>query len=185
MKIQSNGNLETFEEFFERMIALSKQHHEAVEDTINGVRVIANENSTVKGLWSHYSGERERLAEFERQSPQYKAELSAWREKLAREVATGILPFSLVDHKLWDGYIQSEIGEVARYAARIAYLAEKYLASGKSLRSIYKQVFVEADTESFASGSVTAGVVRILARVWRHGEELRQLYLERRGCSGA
>lgn len=98
-------------------------------------------------------------------------------KQAAAAQAEGIKPFSLKDPDGWklmmkknqDGYGSC----VMRYAARWANLMEQELAKGAELKAIAKATSCVADTEGI-TGFMYGCAVSILARVWEHGEELRQ-----------
>ena len=83
----------------------------------------------------------------------------------------------LANEKFWnEGLVnnQDPYGlAVYQYAERWANLMEERIAAGASLSDVADTASHDADTEGI-TGFMYGCAVGILAKVWKHGEELRQ-----------
>ncbi len=172
----------------------------------NEIKVHVSENSTpsdiVKDFYRKLAIQSEKYQN-SRRGKQAKKERLAFQKQASQAAAEGIEPFTIIDQKAWDSWVEANkdgYGScVIRYAARWANLMEDeickrsmYIALEKGigpfnpgdkvefdkirkgvLMDIADKTSHDADLEGI-TGFMYGCAVSMLAKCWKYGEELRQ-----------
>jgi hypothetical protein len=166
--------------------AMRKQadaHEAKVISVFNGVPIFIVPDENPEEMTRRYMHDFDRRALDHKNSPEVEQRMLELRRKHEEKVAeqTAILgeapQMSLSDPDAWahglalntDGYGSA----VYRYAEKWARIMEARLAAGQTIQECAKSASHLADDEGI-TGFMYGCAVGILARCWRHGEELRR-----------
>lgn len=156
--------------------------------SFNGVELSATPDSVtadVVGMFDQEMNRRHEESEAERRAweatPEGQESVRKAEERrkyVAREVARGLLPFSVSDQEAWNKCVSVNKGDgygecTLRYAARWANIMEAALSNGGTVATVAKAASHEADIEGI-TGFMYGCAVSILANTWKHGDELRR-----------
>lgn len=110
----------------------------------------------------------------------WKAEREARDEEFRANAAKRppLPAFSLTDTAAWTHDVELNSADpysyaCVEYAAKWASIMEQRLADGASVADVAKQASHDADTDGI-TGFMYGAAVHMLARSWRHGDELRR-----------
>lgn len=161
-------------------IALAKFSGERVQFMFNDQEIIVGPNYNASAVAAAFNAECERRHAEYVASPEgqkRKAEQDASQAIADASAAEGILPFEKSDPEGWDTCVAANddgYGACAvRYAARWANLMEKRMSEGSTLPDCADKASHDADTEG-VTGFMYGCAVGILAKTWKHGEDLRR-----------
>lgn len=166
----------------EHLIDLANSTRDSAQMEFNDVTLVANPGALPGDLVAEFHRIcNERRKAYER-SPEGVAAAQGhaeWQTKADAAAAEGILSFAVNPDAQteWDKCVQVNSDPygacTVRYAARWAHLMEVRLAGGEELPTIADTTSHEADREG-VTGFMYGCAVSILAKVWKHGEQLRR-----------
>jgi hypothetical protein len=154
----------------------------------NGIKLVANQEDKSDGIVNFYFQECERRSQEYRESPAGKRAEQERREREARiaiqrnEVNEKLKNASAMDMELVDEAIWQEFkdknqdaygGGIVTYAERWAKLMQVEMSNGNKLEDVAEATSHEADIEGI-TGFMYGCAVLILARCWKHGDQLRR-----------
>ena len=155
-----------------------------VTSTFNKVPIYALPGEKAAAASNRYTEECERRRKEYRASPEYKQRQEEARQRqekkeadLSDALATSPSSMSFTDKGTWEeGVEKNQDGygsAVYRYAEKWARLMEARLVQGETVGQCAKDMSHLADDEGI-TGFMYGAAVRILAKCWKHGEELRR-----------
>lgn len=165
-------------------VAMAIEEHCNVQFDFNGIQITATPASTLEELMKFYDEESDRRREAYLASPEYatrqeEARKATEERKKKMEAALEDAPehLTLADPEAWEKTVASNKdgygGAVMSYAERWARMMENRISKGESISSMADECSHLADEEGI-TGFMYGCAVSILAKVWKHGEELRQ-----------
>lgn len=159
---------------------LAGDKNEEVTTTFNGITLTAKPGATEGEILQTFDSElARRKAEYDAspEGKEAKRQAEEFRQQAAQAEAEGILVFEIKDQSGWQEWKdanQSGYGAcIIRYAARWAHEMETQMTAGAKLADIAQPTSYTANKEGI-TGFMYGAAVRVLAQVWKHGEELRR-----------
>lgn len=168
----------------EQAVNIAKQNQVPVEFDFNDILLTAKPDSDPESIAKFFGEEYDRRRAAYEASPEYKqSQEQAAAAQAARDAdlkaALAVAPatMTLRDDHGWKTSVEANTdpygAAVMIYAERWARLMEGSIAAGQPLEIVAEQCSHLADVEGI-TGFMHGCAVKILSRVWIHGEDLRR-----------
>lgn len=165
---------------FKQMVIMANNNGQTVQCEFNGQTIVANPDDDAEQLYDAWDKERERKRQEWLASPEglaYQKKQAEEQRKLEQSIERGESDFDIIDQDAWEeGLSNNQDGygrAIFRFASRWAADMEEKMLAGAKLADIANQSSIDADEEGI-TGFMYGAAVSILAKVWKHGEELRR-----------
>ena len=184
MKTYEPPNGENITKTAKRMVDLANETKAPVTAKFNEIALMAKPDDSPRAIARYYHTESNRRHKKYLSSPEYKRQQRVAEEfrrghdrMLQDALAVAPKKMTLKDEESWKKIVAANADgygdEVINFAERWARLMESQIVTGGTLEACAESASSLADNEGI-TGFMYGEAVRILSKVWVHGEQLRR-----------